>query len=580
MKIICFSSYSSVWFFTLAEASIAHALQKRGHDVLFITSGNLLSGRSNLLHEHILKKEFDLKGYGIDKVFIDINKKEVESIMNNTTKYNFKDLVIDEINIGKIAMYEFLIHNKKITIDFTDNEWAEYCVHLKNTLISFFSCRSILIKEKPDRILLYNALYSVNHVWQKYAKKKGISSYFLHHSANLADYNDTLIIAKNTTYCYVDELKKIWTKVKDIPVPQEMLSNVTDHFLELLKAKHHRVYSAPKSEKPIDIRNYFKIKYDQKILTATLSSYDELFAAEYVEALDVPEKLIFASQKDWGLALIEYVKNRQNLFLIIRIHPREFLNKNKSVRSEHIKMLEKVFNSLPHNVKINWPTDNISLYDLAQETDVFLNGWSSVGVEMSQLGIPVVIYLKDFVFYPTDLNYVGTDHKDYFDKIELALKDGWSYEKIKYTYRWQTLNYSRSTIRLHDKTTEKTKPPKQSKIKNLTPVKIIARQFYHLFPNKIQSFFNQIRQKYKLTKDCRKERGQHIDISNLEKMLCESTDTLVNMKEIFEKKIDIISEDNFVHNEIKRLYEGLYKNYPENSKINNLQKNLKKASVL
>ena len=63
-------------------------------------------------------------------------------------------------------------------------------------------------------------------------------------------------------------------------------------------------------------------------------------------------------------------------------------------------------------------------------------------------------------------------------------------------------------------------------------------------------------------------------------MLCESTDTLVNMKEIFEKKIDIISEDNFVHNEIKRLYEGLYKNYPENSKINNLQKNLKKASVL
>ena len=86
---------------------------------------------------------------------------------------------------------------------------------------------------------------------------------------------------------------------------------------------------------------------------------------------------------DWIRALVRYVARREDLCLIIRVHPREFPNKREMVLSEHAKMLQVALSELPDNVKVNWPTDKVSLYDLANITDAFANAWSSAGKEMA-----------------------------------------------------------------------------------------------------------------------------------------------------------------------------------------------------
>jgi hypothetical protein len=132
------------------------------------------------------------------------------------------------------------------------------------------------------------------------------------------------------------------------------------------------------------------------------------------------------------------------------VHPREFPNKREGVKSDHARQLEEQFRDLPPNVAINWPTDDLSLYDLAEITDVFLNAWSSVGKEMAMLGIPVVSYSGDLSLYPVDKRYLGTDSASYFAAIERALSDGWRFENIRRIYRWYTVEFERMAFDIAD----------------------------------------------------------------------------------------------------------------------------------
>jgi hypothetical protein len=198
------------------------------------------------------------------------------------------------------------------------------------------------------------------------------------------------------------------------------------------------------------MREHFGIPPSARILVATLGSYDEEYAAEMVGARVHSVPPMFPMQADWIRALCEFVAARNDLFLVVRVHPREFPNRRERVRSEHARLLQQALADLPHNAKVNWPEDRISLYDLAEEADVFLNSWSSVGKEMSFLGRPVVTYAPQLMFFPPDLNYSAQSRDEYFALIDRALADGWSAERIRAVYRWLGVEYGAGLIDISD----------------------------------------------------------------------------------------------------------------------------------
>lgn len=571
MKIVSFCSYPSAWPLVFAEASIASALQKRGHDVLFITPGSAFERRLGLMNERIVRSGFRLKGYEIDKVLTDHDRQEAETFIKNSTKETLGELVFDSIPIGRLALYEFLVQHKKMDAELTQKEWVACQPHVKNTLISYFACHSILTREKPDAVLMYNTLYSTNQVWERYAKQKDVAVYFLHHGANLSDREDTLIIGKNDTFYHLQELKKIWATVREVPAPADMLHAVTDHFLALLKGTHYFAYSAPKSKKSVSPRNLLGIKAGQRVLVATMGSYDEQFAARYTGAWEIPKEPLFSSQAEWIRALVNYVKDRPDLCLVIRVHPREFPNKRELVKSEHAMMLENIFKELPENVKVNWPTDNLSIYDLAQETDVFLNSWSSAGAEMSILGIPVVLYAPELPPYPSDLNYSARDRNDYFENIELALKKGWDYEKIRHAYRWFVLYYGRTTMRFRDKS-------KTSDMTSSATIRTNIHSLYRQLPVWLRNFVLNVRLRRERKRECVAQNARYIDTSTLEKMLHARADTLVDMDEITKSQPTAAAEEASIKSELRRIYEALYGTQTDTAiRAGTLQDNLKKA---
>ena len=277
---------------------------------------------------------------------------------------------------------------------------------------------------RPDRIVLYNALYSVNRTVCRLAELRGIPQYFLHAGENLSNRLETLVFAKDQAFSYYRHLRSQWPRFEHRPCPPQAMRAATDHLLEVARGRSAWAYSAASGNRA-DLRKAFGIRDGQRVICATMSSDDERFGAEVVGVLPPTEGLLYAKQVDWIRALVAYVEARPDLCLVIRVHPREFPNKREGVLSDHARLLKEAFANLPANARINWPTENVSLYDLAAITDVFANGWSSAGKEMSLLGLPVVLYSPQFVLYPPGLNYVGTSTAGYFAEIERALADFW-----------------------------------------------------------------------------------------------------------------------------------------------------------
>lgn len=361
---------------------------------------------------------------------------------------DFEQLCINGIPVGRTALYDLILRHKKNDFDFSDAAWGEYLIFLRLAAQVTLLSERMLKAEQPDRVSVYNSLYVPHRAFCLEARRTGIAQYFMHAGTNLARQHGTLMIGRDFTWKYLTDLKHRYEHYKDTPLSAEAVADVTGHFLCLLSASNIFVYSAARSLDYFDVRTHFGIKPDQKFIVASTSSYDERFAVESVKASTPSQELLFPRILDWVAHLVELAKQRPDWFLLIRVHPREFPNRRDTVKSEHAERMRELLSHLPDNVKVNWPDDNLSVYDLAQEADVFLNAWSSVGKEMALLGLPVVIYSPEIVLYPTALNKVATTKDEYVRAIEAALTEGWSFAQSQKAHRWFALEFCRSRVDL------------------------------------------------------------------------------------------------------------------------------------
>jgi hypothetical protein len=473
MKILCFAPHADIWVHSFPEALVAEAIAKAGHDIVYVSCGRQLnrhcvamsangiapsapqSARDKVCDrceskDRLLRREFKFAGPKISDLITKEDEGEIAELIERMTPEQIQTIQVGGFEIGRLALYQIILRHKRLDLDFTEQEWNEYLIELRNVLYSVYAGRKLMAKHCPDRVLVYNGLYAVNRAISKIAESRNIPAYFLHAGGNLSNRLQTLMLGRGDTFRFMPHLIAKWPQYSNLPCSAKQLSLVTDHYIELLRARSVFVYSKAMSKQPFDLRTRFKVTKDQKILVATMGSYDEEVAAEMVGARKPSAQSLFPTQIEWIQALISFVTRRPDLYLIVRVHPREFPNKRDRTLSQHAKLLREVFNSLPSNVAINWPDDDISMYDLAGHTDVFLNSWSSVGKEMSLLGIPVVIYSPDIVFYPPDLNYVGTTQEEYFRAIDDALKSGWSLERVRQTYRWSVFEFHHALIHIGD----------------------------------------------------------------------------------------------------------------------------------
>jgi len=476
MKVLFFSPHSLPWKHSFPEAIVADSLRRAGNEIVYLTCGGALGdycipkivkiageirdkkikkGCDAVCSEcqktdNYIRKNFDFTGPTLKNLLTQDCIDEVDAIISNLDIKKAFELQYHGINIGKIAFYQIILRHKLINLAVSPELHERYLSELRDTYYAAHIIRKTIASQNIDAIVLYNSMYSVNKIVVEVARSCGIDTYFLHAGSNLSERLQSLMIGKNDAYSFYSNLIENWAKFSKNTYTLGQYKKVIDHFKELLNAKSIFTYSARKSLANNGVRSFFSIPDSSKILVATMASYDEEVAAEFIGAKKTFDKEIFPSQVDWIKALISYTEERPNTFLVIRPHPREFANKREQKTSEHSRqILELITSGLPPNVRFNLPEDNISIYDFIDEADVFLNSWSNVGKEIAIFGVPVVIYSKNNLYYHPDLNYIGSNKLDYFNKIEEAIAIGWSFNFVVKAFKWYVYEQQTALISLH-----------------------------------------------------------------------------------------------------------------------------------
>jgi hypothetical protein len=212
----------------------------------------------------------------------------------------------------------------------------------------------------------------------------------------------------------------------------------------------------------------------------------------------------------------------------------------------------------PPNVRPNWPSDNVSLYEIAEETDLILSAWSNVGKEMCLFGIPVLVYSEEALWYPADLNYVGKTREDYFRQLDVALKDGWSFERIRQTYRWYVHEFCTSQVDISDSNRYRPYLPPRNFAER------VARKLKKTLLPGIDARL-----------DCMRRSARLKAQKSIAELFAKGEETPLALPGFGgDRHVSLDEETQALKSELKRLAEAMYGKRPASSRPNTLQEKL------
>lgn len=136
-----------------------------------------------------------------------------------------------------------------------------------------------------------------------------------------------------------------------------------------------------------------------KIITIYTSSMDEVYVwgytfNQYETDISYLYTNPFKSQEEWIKDTIEFINSeyKSNCLVIVRMHPRLGKDHRGGTISPEYKLIYPLIQEINglENCIIVEPNDSVSSYWLGEQSDLILNGWSSIGLEMSMLGKIVI----------------------------------------------------------------------------------------------------------------------------------------------------------------------------------------------
>ena len=462
MKILFFSPHAFFSVHALPEALVAEALLQSGHEINMVTCDGIYRKHclcmSQIDFTNQIKKEkicvtckanrnaivseFKFKSFGIESFLDKADEKLAEEKTHELDRANYLQFDWDGIPVAKYALYEFWLNHKLSSEEIEPALWSEYLVMFENALKTLLAVRRMIQVVKPDRIVCYNSLYSVNRVMTAVADKMSVPHFTLHAGRHHKRRLQQMTVFKGIGYGVTVNRLPAAEIYRKTPCTVDQVNMVTEHVQELFKATSLWVYSIQSNRLPsLELLKRFAVRDGQKVLLAVMRSNDERLAAQYAGVEHYDGSPLFSDQYQWFSWLVGFARSHPEYVIVFRVHPREFPNKREGVTSQNASVFMKFIDQLdiPENFHINLPKDNLSLHDLLKIADVLLNNTSTVGLEASLFGIPVVGCGDEMYAFDLALQDEPSSLDDYANKISEACASSWRFSRVIGAYRW--LNY-------------------------------------------------------------------------------------------------------------------------------------------
>lgn len=384
-------------------------------------------------------KILPLSDYITDETIHLINSIFPEKIME------YEKIEFNGCKIGKLAIHDLMIETKILNVSEKLGSaglriYQGYIISMARIIAAI---EIINKKLSPMKYISFNP-YSQNQA-VRYAAEKFNSSFAMisnkqHCGANwqLLEYDGSLFKYNRTNSI------ELWNENNSLSIPPLGISAAFEDFIYRMSEKDSHIFSSSRNGN-IDAFIKNNNLNNKIILTAFTSSQDEMIghdlcAAEWGETID--SKVAFKTQIEWIQFLKNFVQRHNDVFCIIRIHPREA----RDGGSEHLKLLKETFqDAKAQNFLIVWPEDPISSYDLMEITDVCLVSLSTTGLECMRLGIPMITYSSKRGYVNDGYVSVSTDITQYEETLNKIIRTDFDYKYLLNAarfYYWQILMQS------------------------------------------------------------------------------------------------------------------------------------------
>lgn len=426
-------------------------------DMHRLSSENLASARQHICSNCIsmgsrMIEEYHLPSINMAAFYTeDIIRRHQNAL--SAISQDLSDFQFEGISFGKLCFLEIALIKKQHDITTIDNATRQYWIELISSSLLSYLIVDLACRVLPISRIVYYDDYSLMIGARLAAKKHSLPAFrTLHTSHRTVDRSRYTIMPSVALEC-IHKTVSIWSEWSNLALPPELIQEVANDSRTRLLGKSVFVYSPAKT---IDISNLFKalnLSDQKKLLVAYTSSVDELVSLRLsADALGValdPTPQPFKDQIHWLKSLITYVEARDDVQLVIRVHPRTGKNKRESTTSQFLDQMIAEFQSDFQSSQFIWPDNPISSYDLAELADVGLIAWSSIGLEMARLGVPVLAAYRNIEYFPECIEWKSSKEQ-YFECLDKLLIDKPSLERIRLAYSWYTLRILASSVSLED----------------------------------------------------------------------------------------------------------------------------------
>lgn len=438
--------------------SVAEAIRQRGFETVFFGCNGFLNNcllqdrlsfRSKIFKNamvcaqcHVARADASNKhnlNYLECSHFGNQNGSFADNTLDDRLAYFYKG-----IPVGQLAYYDLSIKFKR---DRARQELSPKEILYYDAAISDGK-RIVDFLEQNKSSLNLNAVisideYSLANIVREWARINAISAFragFSYHF-NADPQFVTLSQTKTRAGEKYDRVIK-WKMWREIPLPASVIHEITADLIFRMSGSGGHIFSSNYTGDIDDLLERYNLRREVKTFVVFTSANDEMNAiSELTTALGEQFKVqdAFENQVDWLEAIVAHAR-KENVQVIIKMHPRLAKSHRDSGIAEDIYLYESLAASSPSNVVFIWPEENISAYDILQLADYCLTSWGTMGLEASKLGVPVITGITKITFVTPDFSlFTKAKSEAQFYRLMEKPEHNIGFNEIAEAFRWHHL---------------------------------------------------------------------------------------------------------------------------------------------
>ena len=295
------------------------------------------------------------------------------------------------IALGRFWAYDICVATQSATA-FKDPKNLEALRATARTgLLAFEAARSIYYAENPTALVVFSREYAVNRTFSSYFESQGCKIFNAHpRGPSFSRFHSFSVSSSHKADNALADNRI--AESMSIPVTRTELRLIKEHLAAAIKpieSDRRLFFSLPKSHLTSEkIRANLGLSANAPVITVLMSSPDEAMATEFGDMY--PTSFRKPDDEHHLLTILNTAQIMPDIQFVFRWHPRGFPAGLPS--PDMRRLLEKVFAGSDKigNVFNNFPSDNLSLFDLAKVTDLALSYRSTAAWDYGALGIPVI----------------------------------------------------------------------------------------------------------------------------------------------------------------------------------------------